>query len=126
MTNKRCNCFLSISYKTIALSVLCTISSFQAVRLTTMHLHVLEDGRIVVHSHTLPNSESKDNHKHTDQDYQHFAAIGKLIINAIVTQTVTIEVKDNPFTQNSPYRSSICHDYHHSVQTGRSPPSFIC
>ena len=96
-----------------------------AAALLSMHLHVLPDGRMIVHSHAVPESDSEGSHTHTDQDYQFIGAINQTISKVTLTYVIALEIIDG-----SPRRHILPEftDYierEPPVQSGRSPPDFL-
>jgi hypothetical protein len=53
----------------ICLTLMVTLVGYGAASLSTLHIHVLPDGRLVVHSHPLPDDEGRHEHGHTQQEY---------------------------------------------------------
>ncbi|MCK4605704.1 MAG: hypothetical protein KAU35_00265 [candidate division Zixibacteria bacterium] len=96
--------------------------AFIAGTLTSLHLHVLPDGRVVVHSHAQPESDSGTRHNHTDQEYKFFAALSQLTGKATETHYVAFEcgndglhyaVVDQPVTYG---------EYWLPIRPARAPP----
>ena len=115
----------SIGFKAVALFVLCALGVFIAVIPLSMHLHELPDGRMIVHSHAVPETDSGGNHTHSDQDYQVIRAIGNSIHKMTALCVVVFEV---PQSTPQRYTGSECAGYIErevSVRSGRSPPSLL-
>ena len=72
----------------LALLVLISLVGYMAAAITSLHLHVLPDGRIFVHSHATENtSDSNRGHSHSDKDYQfinHYSSLFKKSTTAVV------------------------------------------
>ena len=115
----------SIGLKAIALFVLCALGVFIAVIPLSMHLHELPDGRMIVHSHAVPESDSGGNHTHSDQDYQFIGAIGNSIHKVTALCVVVFEVPKSTPQQYAGSESAGYIEHEVSIQSGRSPPSFL-
>ena len=115
----------SIGLKAIALFVLCALGVFIAVIPLSMHLHELPDGRMIVHSHAVPDTDSGGHHTHSDQDYQVIGAIGNSIHRVTVSCVVVFEVPQSISQRcaDSEFVGYIEREV--SVQSGRSPPSLL-
>jgi hypothetical protein len=115
----------SIGLKAIALFVQCALGVFIAVVPMSMHLHELPDGRMIVHSHAVPESDSGGNHTHSDQDYQVIGAIGNSIHRVTVACVVVFEVPKCTPQRYAGSESAGYIEREVSVQSGRSPPSLL-
>ena len=112
----------SIGFKAIALFVQCALAVFIAVIPLSMHLHELPDGRMIVHSHASPESDSGGNHTHTDQDYQFIRAIGNSIHKMIAPCLVLFEITESTQQLFAAPESAGYIEHEVSVQLSRSPP----
>ena len=59
----------SVTRRLICLILVATLIGFGGASLSTLHVHVLPDGRLVAHSHPLPDDEGGHEHGHTQQEY---------------------------------------------------------
>ena len=115
----------SIGFKAIALFVQCALGVFIAVIPMSMHLHELPDGRMIVHSHAVPDTDSEGNHSHSDQDYQVIGAIGNSINRVTAPCVVVFEVPESTPQRYAGSESAGYIEREVSVQSGRSPPSLL-
>ena len=105
--------------------VQCTLGMFMAATLLSMHVHVLPDGRMITHSHAVPESGSEGSHTHTDQDYQFIGAINQTISKVTLTYDIALEVFSG-YPQRHTLPEFTDHIERESqVQSGRSPPDFL-
>ncbi len=122
----------SIRYNHLAINglmvalVLLSLTLFQVGSFHTLHVHVLSDGRVVVHSHVLPDSgssKSSKSHSHSHKDFAYVSAINKLLHKSILYLPIahTVAYAFNGIASIAPIL------YHqHDVlffDRGRSPPS---
>ncbi len=59
----------SIVRTTLVLLILGCGIGYQVATLSSLHLHLLPDGTIVVHSHATRHTGSSGKHQHTDNEY---------------------------------------------------------
>ncbi len=63
-----------------AVAVSITLALFQLAYVSNLHVHVLPDGRVVVHSHPVErDSNSGSGHKHSQNEHAFLNALGKLL-----------------------------------------------
>ncbi len=62
----------------LAFMLIAAIISFEAAYFSGLHLHILADGRVVVHSHPIDASH-KGTHHHTKREFTFLSALGNLI-----------------------------------------------
>ena len=63
--------------RAIAVFVVLAIVIFITANVLGLHLHVLPDGRVVVHSHPVDGGdEGKSQHQHTEHEYAVLSALG--------------------------------------------------
>lgn len=76
-----------------ALFILLSLVGYLVAGTVALHLHVLPDGRIVVHNHTSrDDAGSKRGHSHTDRDYQFISHITSLLTKSTVAAVAAIYV----------------------------------
>ena len=84
-----------IHVRAIAVLVVFAVALFVTANVTGLHLHVLPDGRVVVHSHPVDrDGEGGSRHRHTEHEYAVLSALGKpLQVHSFETgwSTVCIE-----------------------------------
>ena len=72
-----------MSYKYIrqltALLLLLSIAGICYLPFANLHMHVLPDGRIEIHSHSLPGQSSRKEHQHSQQEVTVYKAFGKIL-----------------------------------------------
>lgn len=110
----------------VAVLILLSLTLFQAGNFNTLHVHVLSDGRVVVHSHTLPDSgpsKSSRSHTHSHKDFVYVAAINKLLHKSIFLLPAVYSV--TYIFDGIVSIAPICyHNYDIGLlDRGRSPPS---
>jgi len=70
----------SLLFRAAAIIVVLSIGGFIAASVICLHLHVLPDGRVVVHSHPLHKDEDNGSkHQHTAHQYAILTALGNLL-----------------------------------------------
>ncbi len=70
----------SLPFRAAAIIVVLSIVGFIAVSVVCLHLHVLPDGRVVVHSHPVhKDDENGSKHQHTAHQYAILTALGNLL-----------------------------------------------
>lgn len=52
----------------ICLTLVASLVGFGGATLSTLHVHIMPDGRIVAHSHPLPDGDGKHEHRHSQQE----------------------------------------------------------
>ena len=74
----------SRSAKIIAVAVVLAIASFSVASVLSLHLHILPDGRAVVHSHPFKKDRGEGaRHHHTDHDYAVISVLAKVLLSAM-------------------------------------------
>ena len=70
---------VSLMPRLVAVLVIISLATFRTAIFLTLHVHVLPDGRVVVHSHPVDKEEEqKSHHEHTDSEYALLTALGHL------------------------------------------------
>lgn|GEM_PF-6119302 len=59
----------------VAVFLILSLTGFCTASLLSLHLHILPGGRVVAHSHPLPDNGDEHSHDHTQQEY---VALGKI------------------------------------------------
>ncbi|MBD3401752.1 hypothetical protein GF420_02565 [candidate division GN15 bacterium] len=71
---------LSGPVASLAVLVVLALSAFQAASVLGLHVHVLPNGRVVVHSHPMDRDASgRSTHQHTEHDFAVLNAVGKVL-----------------------------------------------
>jgi len=67
-----------ILVRAIAVFIVLAIVIFITASVLGLHLHVLPDGRVVVHSHPVDGGdEGRSRHQHTEHEYAVLSALGR-------------------------------------------------
>ena len=70
----------SLLFRTAVIIVVLSITGFIAASVICLHLHILPDGRVVVHSHPVhKDEENGSRHQHTADQYAILTALGNLL-----------------------------------------------
>ena len=68
--------------RAITVAVVLAIASFSAASVLSLHLHILPDGRAVVHSHPIKKDRSEGaRHHHSDHDYAIISVLAKVLLS---------------------------------------------
>lgn len=107
---------LALLFRAVVFLVVLAVAFVSTVYVTGLHLHVLPDGRAVVHSHPV-DKDKEDNspHQHTTNEYAILSAQGRLgyvdspliVWSPVFVQPVTswIELLDDNATSYSVARA---------------------
>ncbi len=76
-----------IAKRLIAALLLLSLTGFSAASLFSLHLHVLPSGRVVVHSHPLPDDNDERSHNHSQQEYVALEAATRILEAGAFTPT---------------------------------------
>lgn len=68
-----------IAKRLIAIFLLLSLTGFSAASLFSLHLHVLPGGRVVIHSHPLPDDNDEHSHNHSQQEYVALEAATRIL-----------------------------------------------
>ena len=118
-----------MALKSVSLLILISLIGFMVSVSVSMHIHILPDGRIIVHSHTTERTDTNDsgqsNHSHTGKEFTLVHSLthifDKLIIVTILV-LILIAIILFLHTFNSIYYSNI----YHSSYPNRAPPPLSC
>ena len=70
----------SLIFRALAIIVVLSTVGFIAASVICLHLHVLPDGRVVVHNHPVhKDEENGSKHQHTADQYAILTALGNLL-----------------------------------------------
>ena len=74
--------------KVISILIIIFLTAYMISVFSSMHAHILPDGKLVVHSHPHGNSHSdnsqKSNHSHTNKEYLIYGLYSVLLNNMII------------------------------------------
>ncbi|MFH1688278.1 MAG: hypothetical protein ABIE70_12255 [bacterium] len=114
----------TILIRVLATLVIIAIAAFNAAFYTGLHLHVLPDGRTVVHSHPVNrNEEGENRHQHSEQEYVVLASLAKLLLTdepVLDSDVPRLEPVFSPLESSTDIVNSL---FFASQQDERSPPS---
>ncbi len=109
-----------------AVCAILALAAFQVALFSSLHLHVLTDGGVTVHSHAVPDTDSGKSHQHSAKELPFLQALNRLLDKtatfeatiAAEPQRVVLPIHTSE-TSQSP--SASARDI-----SGRSPPLPTC
>lgn len=70
----------SLLVRAVAVLAIFAVATFNTAYVSSFHLHVLPNGRVVVHSHPVDGDEENGSrHQHTGHEYVILSALGSLL-----------------------------------------------
>ena len=114
-----------LTRKIVTVILIVAIANICYFPFSNLHLHILPDGRIIVHSHSLPENNSDNNHDHSQQEIIFHKAFSRIF-----------EVDNNIDSYFEPFilfvlgilDNCIIIEYlsiYISFDTGRAPPIYL-
>ena len=114
-----------LTRKIVTVILIVAITNICYFPFSNLHLHILPDGRTIVHSHSLPENNSDNNHDHSQQDITFYKAFSRIF-----------EVGNNIDSYFEPFilfvlgilDNCIIIEYlsvYISFDTGRAPPRYL-
>ena len=83
-----------IIFRALALIVLGSMIILSVAYFQGLHIHRLPDGRVIIHSHAIPESDGNksNSHNHSDREYAGYgiqaSILSKLLIEPVISVTI--------------------------------------
>ncbi len=109
-----------------AICAILALTAFQVALFSSLHLHVLTDGRVTVHSHAVPDTRSGESHQHSAKELPFLQALNRLLDKTLTfeaaiaaePQRVVLPIHSSETSQSLTAGASDI--------SGRSPPLPTC
>ena len=68
----------------VAVILTLSLVGYSSAWYTTVHYHILADGRVIVHSHPLSKGRTPENHEHSRRQYAELDAAAQILDTIVI------------------------------------------